>query len=59
MIDRQYGKLVFECDSCPETFGGDSDDFSAAWAAAKSEGWSSRKIADEWLHGCPKCGAPT
>lgn len=59
MIDRQHGKLIFECDSCPETFAADTDDFTEAWAEAKREGWRTRKIADEWLHGCPKCGVPT
>jgi hypothetical protein len=23
---------------------------------AIERGWKSRKIRDEWLHGCPKCG---
>lgn len=59
MIDRQHGKLIFECDSCSETFEADTDNFAEAWAEAKCEGWKTRKIADEWLHGCPRCGAPT
>lgn len=58
MIDRQHGKIVFECDSCNATFDGDSDDFSEAWSAAKRDGWTTRKIANEWLHGCPDCGRP-
>ena len=29
------------------------------WNEAKRDGWRTRKIADEWLHGCHKCGAPT
>jgi hypothetical protein len=60
MIDRQFGKIIIECDSCDETFAGEPDqEFSSVWAAAKREGWSTRKIANEWLHGCPKCGVPT
>lgn len=59
MIDRQYGKIKIECDSCDEVFDGDSDEFVEVWLAAKSKGWKSRKIADEWLHGCPKCGIPS
>jgi len=59
MIDRQHGNLVFECDSCPETFEAHTDDFAEAWFEAKREGWTSRKIANEWLHGCPRCGIPT
>lgn len=60
MIDRQHGKILIECDSCPEVFEGDQDeDFTTVWNSAKRDGWSTRKIADEWLHGCPKCGAPS
>ena len=59
MIDRQHGKIVIECDSCDETFDAGSDDFNETWNAAKRDGWRTRKTADEWLHGCPKCGVPT
>ena len=60
MIDRQHGKIVIECDSCNETFEGEQgEEFDVVWNAAKRDGWRTRKIADEWLHGCPKCGVPT
>jgi len=59
MIDRQHDKVLIECDSCPEVFDGDSADFKEVWDAAKRDGWRTRKIADTWLHGCPKCGVPT
>ena len=60
MIDKQHGKILIECDSCNETFeGGSSEEFAVVWAAAKRDGWRTRKIADEWLHGCGKCGVPT
>lgn len=59
MIDRQHGKIQIECDSCDEVFQGASDDWQEVWPAAKGDGWTTRKIADEWLHGCPKCGKPT
>lgn len=59
MIDRQYGKIVFECDSYPEIFDAETDDFSNAWERAKCEGWRSRKLGSEWLHGCGKCGVPS
>ena len=49
MIDRQYGHVVIECDSCDEVFDSGTDDFAKAWNAAKREGWTSRKIANEWL----------
>jgi Zn finger protein HypA/HybF involved in hydrogenase expression len=59
MIDRQHGKVVIECDSCDEVFESNTGDFKDAWHDARSEGWRTRQIADEWLHGCPKCGVPT
>jgi hypothetical protein len=58
MIDRQHGRIVIECDSCDEVFEGASDDWQGVWPAARREGWSTRKIAETWLHGCPKCGKP-
>lgn len=60
MIDRQGRKILIECDSCAEVFtGDDGDEWADVWAAAKRDGWRTRQIAGEWLHGCPKCGVPT
>lgn len=60
MIDRQNGKILIECDSCDEVFEGEpGEEFAAVWASAKRDGWRLRKVADEWLHGCEKCGVPT
>lgn len=60
MIDRQGNRVLIECDSCPEVFEGDEgDEFKDVWAQAKRDGWQTRNIAHEWLHGCPKCGAPS
>lgn len=57
MIDRQGGKIIWECDSCPETFEWeDRNGFSEGWTVAKSDGWKTKKIGNEWVHGCPKCG---
>jgi rubredoxin len=57
MIDRQGGRILIECDSCDQVFEGEHGaEFQAVWTAAKDDGWKSRKIGDEWLHGCPKCG---
>lgn len=55
MIDRQKGEIVFECDSCDETFPAGSNDFTEAWALAKRDGWTSRKIGNDWVHACPDC----
>ena len=60
MIDRQHGKILIECDSCSEVFEGEpGEEFADVWSSAKRGGWRTAKIADEWLHGCPKCGRPT
>ena len=59
MIDHQKGAILIECDSCAEVFDGESAEWADVWNAAKREGWRTRKIANEWLHGCPKCGVPT
>ncbi len=60
MINRKARQITIECDSCPETFAGEmNEEFTIVWESAKREGWRTRKIADEWLHGCPNCGVPT
>ena len=57
MIDRQGHKILIECDSCSEVFTGEEDqEFAEVWAEAKRDGWRTRKIAEEWVHGCRKCG---
>lgn len=60
MIDRQGNRILIECDSCDEVFEGqEGEKFADVWALAKRDGWKTRQIAGEWLHGCPKCGVPT
>lgn len=59
MIDRQAGKILIECDSCPEVFEGERGAlWKEVWEAAGQEGWRSRRLEGEWLHGCPTCGVP-
>jgi hypothetical protein len=58
MMDRQRGKILFECDSCDEVLDTETGDFDDARAMMQREGWKARKIAGEWLHGCPHCGVP-
>ena len=55
MLDRQKGRVVFECDSCEATTESDTGDFNEAWAAAKRDGWKARKIGADWVHACPDC----
>ncbi len=55
MIDRQRGRIIVECDSCEETFESDEgEQWSTFWPRATREGWRSRQIAKEWVHGCPR-----
>jgi hypothetical protein len=57
MIDRQHNKIVIECDSCPETIESErGEEWDTFWSRAKRDGWKSKKIGDQWVHGCPKCG---
>jgi hypothetical protein len=55
MIDRQNGDLVFECDTCGETFESETSDFNSAWNQAKRDGWRVKKIGTQWVHSCPNC----
>jgi predicted RNA-binding Zn-ribbon protein involved in translation (DUF1610 family) len=56
-IDRQYGKIVIECSSCDATIESEQDeDWDVFWPRAVLEGWKSRKVGHDWVHGCPDCG---
>lgn len=53
--NKDTDTITFICDTCGEDFEGDShESFADSWAAAKREGWRTRKIAGEWVHGCHK-----
>lgn len=56
MIERHGGKIIIECDSCPETFDSEETEFAVAWSEAKSKGWRTKRIGKDWVHGCPRCG---
>lgn len=55
MIDRQHGKIAFECDGCDETIETGETEWADAIARFRREGWRSEKIGDEWVHLCPTC----
>jgi hypothetical protein len=60
MIDRQNGGIIMvECDSCDAVLDTETKGFEEAREAMKREGWKVRRIAVEWIHGCPRCGVPT
>jgi hypothetical protein len=57
MIDRQGGRICIECDSCDEVFEGEPRaEWAETWAAAKADGWKSKQIGGDWVHGCKRCG---
>jgi hypothetical protein len=56
MIDRVDGELVFHCDECQEFFESNEGEFSVAWGNAKRDGWTVRKIGNDWHHTCQECG---
>jgi hypothetical protein len=57
VIDRQGRRILIECDSCDEVWTGDEGaPFSHVWEAARHEGWRARKVGDQWVHGCRRCG---
>jgi len=39
MVTKLYGDVVFECDSCDETFETAQADWNSAWNMAKRDGW--------------------
>jgi hypothetical protein len=55
MLDRQYGMIVFECDSCNEVLKTETRDFDDALATLKDKEWKAQKIAGVWIHACPNC----
>lgn len=58
MLDRQHGKIIFECDVCGETLDVDTRDFNKGLRTLNNESWKARKIGADWCHSCPDCGAP-
>jgi hypothetical protein len=55
VLERQYGKIVFECDSCDAVLKTDTRDFDDARATIQREQWKAQKIGDLWIHACPNC----
>jgi hypothetical protein len=58
MLDRQRGKIIFECNVCGQSLEPDTADFNEAKRTLDDNGWRARKIGSDWLHGCDKCGDP-
>lgn len=51
-MDKQHGKYIFICDTCDDTLETNEDDFHAAVAVSKREGWKAKRIGDQWSHSC-------
>jgi hypothetical protein len=59
VIDRQHGKIIFECDACGDVLETEQPDWATAKAIADREGWFYRKVGQDWVHGCADCGEPS
>ena len=55
-IERQFGKIIFVCDSCEDDIETDKKDFNEALEYTKQEKWRSfRTKTGAWRHYCPEC----
>ena len=55
MLDRQHGKIVFECDSRNEVLETEALDIDDALSILKRKQWKAQKIGRDWIHACPEC----
>lgn len=55
MLDRQYGKLVVQCDTCGASQESDpGTEFTPFWNGLKQDGWRAIKVGEDWTHECPE-----
>jgi hypothetical protein len=55
-IDKDTKTYVVTCDTCPEHFDTECDNFDEAKAAAKKAGWRTYLgPGDLWANSCPPC----
>lgn len=55
MLDRQHGKIIFECDACGEVLESDTNDFAQALTVLRRRGWGANKLGTDWIHRCSGC----
>ena len=55
MIDRQFGKVVYECDNCGDGLDTEEREFEDALSVFRAAGWLAEKVGREWVHTCGKC----
>lgn len=44
MISRQWGNVIFECDTCGADLNTDEQDFKDALQVLRDNGWRARKV---------------
>jgi hypothetical protein len=56
-ITRDYGEVVFECDSpdCLETLETGSETWEVAKGKFDRAGWQAKHFAGQWFHYCDEC----
>lgn len=63
MLDRQKGKLFFECDGCGEVLETEQSIMDDARRVFQDNGWSAQAVegrgrqgaTTDWKHYCPDC----
>lgn len=55
MIDRQFGKVVFECDGCEDTIETGESEWPDAQRIFRALNWKAEKVGADWVHTCPRC----
>jgi len=63
MIDKTHCQLFgfdMYCDKCDETvfWNFEHEEFLEMIREAKSVGWTTKKVGNEWEHYCPECSNP-
>ena len=56
-VHRDHHQVIFECDTCGDTYESGEGEFNEAYAAAKDEGWIAFKNDEtgKWEHRCEDC----
>ena len=51
----ERGVYEVECDDCGEGDAFNADDWQDLMSQMKDDGWTKKKVDDEWEHYCPAC----
>lgn len=54
-VERQYGDIIFTCNTCDDTLETGTSNFDAALSALRQAGWYASKKGDTWIHVCHDC----